>query len=209
MSALKKTCRWCCCKKLRENACCSKSGMVNAPSKKGAQCEKSLVIEGSHIFGTWFLVFFCACANLLLAIWRHYPLPIWFHLPFFRECKLTLRNICKRHCYLAKVQSGTIGRQYFFLHLQKEVSNSLPQVYVTITISTWRYYETWHRTQNTVCYDSAWWWSLDEFARKKQRTIFSLFSLKHAKPPSFCTHDKEWSRIYCKSFLGCLSAYCS
>ena len=54
----------------------------------------------------------------------------------------SLRNICKRHCYLAKVQSGTIWTSVFLSSLAKKVSNSLPQVYVTITISTRRYYET-------------------------------------------------------------------
>ena len=54
----------------------------------------------------------------------------------------SLRNICKRHCYLAKVQSGTIWTSVFLSSLAKKVSKSLPQVYVTITISTRRYYET-------------------------------------------------------------------
>ena len=76
--------------KLRENACCSKSGMAKCTVKK--RCTRREILLSSreatfseHDFSPK-LAFFCACAKLLLAIWRHYPLPILFHLPFFREC---------------------------------------------------------------------------------------------------------------------------
>ena len=148
--------------------------------KKVHKARNSLVIEGSHIFRTWFFtkigIFLCMRKTTFGNL---EPLPPSYLVPLAIFSWMYIRrNICKRHCYLAKVQSGTIWTSVILSSLAKKSlkfsSSSLRDK--NGQYKRRYYYETWHKTQNMLWYQSAWWWSLDEFAgEKKEDIFFSLF----------------------------------